>query len=151
MVFCEFIFLTVFDRTQTAQSEEARESECAGKCIEKISRCRLCESVWMCLFPSPPSHISFHQTIFLITQQKRQQPDFKQHHATAREANITLQAGKGHFETWACKDKHPKILPNGCVYSLIFTCLKLFDRCFHLLKCPLDCFANLVSELCHFW
>lgn len=46
---------------------------------------------------SPPSRISFHQTIFLITQQKQRQPDFKQHQAAIREPDITLQAGKGHF------------------------------------------------------
>lgn len=56
-----------------------------------------------------PSFISFHQTIFLITQQKLQKPHIKRHQTTIREPNITLQERKGHFEN---KREHKHIKAN---------------------------------------
>lgn len=44
---------------------------------------------------TPNPHIFFHQTIFLITQQKLQQPDFKEHQKFCRETNITLHPLRG--------------------------------------------------------
>lgn len=51
--------------------------------------------------PQPPPCIFFHQTIFLITQQKLQQPDFKEHQKFSRETNITLNSGWGQNK-WGC-------------------------------------------------
>lgn len=104
-----FFFLTCFDGAQTA-----RRGKRGG------GGASVGEDVWrMGLYSkpcaSPPSRISFHQTIFLITQQKQRQPDFKQHQAAIREPDITLQAGKGHFvnkrERQHIKAKTPPTFP----------------------------------------
>jgi len=59
-----------------------------------------------------PYYIFFHQTIFLITQQKLQHADFKQHETTARETNITAGGERSlwkHEEIWAYRGKPPKL------------------------------------------
>lgn len=73
------------------------ESEEGGGFGEDVWRMGVYSKPCACLFSSPPSRISFHQTIFLIAQQKQRQPDFKQHQAAIREPDVTLQAAKGHF------------------------------------------------------
>lgn len=97
-------------------NSSARKERGRGASVgEDVWRMGLYSKPCACLFSSPPSCISFHQTIFLITQQKQRQPDFKQHQAAIREPDITLQAGKGHFvnkrERQHIKAKTPPTFP----------------------------------------
>lgn len=108
-----FFFLTCFDGAQTARRGKRGGG---GRALERMYGGWGCTvNPCACLFSSPPSRISFHQTIFLITQQKQRQPDFKQHQAAIREPDITLQAGKGHFvnkrERQHIKAKTPPTFP----------------------------------------
>lgn len=108
-----FFFLTCFDGAQTAR--RGKRGGGGASVGEDVWRMGLYSKPCACLFSSPLSRISFHQTIFLITQQKQRQPDFKQHQAAIREPDITLQAGKGHFvnkrERQHIKAKTPPTFP----------------------------------------